>query len=332
MTPVTAASPVRMLSGRSGAPAPTRLPRRRVVPVSAVAAPVAPSMGADQRALKSGKVGGKTVVITGGSQGCGRALALLFAQEGYNVVVAARTPDRLDKVAQECSAIASKVGAGSHLAIPTDVTQASDVATLAARVAESYETIDLVVNNAGVCLRGNLEDTAEEDFRAQMDINFFGPMLVSKAFSEPLKRAAAATQGPRGPKPTLLMVNSFAGRLPVKQMSAYTASKFALAGFTDSVRAELAPHGVAVVQVHPGVVASDFMERAQFRGETAEKDTKQMADLLASGGGGTIQTPEQVAASVMAAYKKQQREVMVGFPFKLLNSLYNMFGINVFAM
>lgn len=272
------------------------------------------------------KVAGRTVVITGGSQGCGRALATLFAQEGYNVVLAARAPERLEAAALECSSIA---GNATHLAVPTDVTKEQDVQKLADTVLAQYDSVDVVVNNAGVCLRGTLDATTAQDFQDQMAVNFIGPMLVSKAFTGALKQSAQRKD--KGPKPTLLMVNSFGGRMPLKGMSAYTASKFALAGFTDSIRAELAADGVAVVQVHPGVVASNFMERAQFRGDTAEQDSKQMAETLA-GGSGIVQTPEQVAQACMTAYKKGQKEVVVGLPFKLLYSAYNTFGLNPFAM
>lgn len=113
-------------------------------------------------------------------------------------------------------------------------------------------------------------------------------------------------------------------------MSAYTASKAALAGWADAVRGELAADGVHVAQVQPGVIATDFLERAQWRGPTAEADAKSMQEMLSSGGA-MVQTPEQVAAAVVRAVDRGQREVMVGWPFKAINAVYNWTGVNVMA-
>lgn len=89
-----------------------------------------------------------------------------------------------------------------------------------------------------------------QDYRDQMEVNFFGAVAMSKAFVPLL--AATAARRPKAERPSLVMVNSFVGRMPANNMPAYTASKFALCGFTDSIRREVQDLGIHVAQVHPG--------------------------------------------------------------------------------
>eukprot|EP00951_Prasinocladus_malaysianus_P021145 scaffold174475_cov36-Prasinocladus_malaysianus.AAC.2 len=109
-------------------------------------------------------------------------------------------------------------------------------------------------------------------------------------------------------------------------MTAYCASKYALAGFADALRYEMRPKGVHVAQVHPGVIDSDFMERAQFRGENAEKQRAQMESMLGSGMGGVIQKPEEIASAVLRAVECRQDEIVVGPVFKAAVQAYRLTG------
>eukprot|EP00242_Pyramimonas_sp_CCMP2087_P014794 CAMPEP_0198207456 /NCGR_PEP_ID=MMETSP1445-20131203/10902_1 /TAXON_ID=36898 /ORGANISM="Pyramimonas sp., Strain CCMP2087" /LENGTH=320 /DNA_ID=CAMNT_0043880491 /DNA_START=61 /DNA_END=1020 /DNA_ORIENTATION=- len=217
---------------------------------------------------------GKTVVITGGSQGVGKQTALLFAKKGYNVVVAAREPTRLQEVAQLVRGIAGSGKSGereqSGMAVVTDITNPESVEELASAVAAQYESVDVLVNNAGVCCTGSFAETTLDDWNSQMQVNCLGAVAVTKAFLPLIEASRGA----------IVNVNSFAGVMPLRNMTAYTASKYALAGFTDALRYEVAPKGVHVAQVHPGVIKSDFMERAQFRGEGAAAARENMTKML----------------------------------------------------
>lgn len=176
----------------------------------------------------------------------------------------------------------------------------------------------------------------------QLNVNFLGTVAVSQAFFPALEEAAASGQGP-----TLAVVNSFAARLPIKEMAAYTASKAALAGWVDAVRPELvrwcttrrvvqtnhlqAGKGIHVAQIHPGVIKSDFLERAQFRGGSASAAAAQMRSMLDAPNMPLVQTPEQVAAAVVDAVNNRKDEVMVGLPFAALQAAYRTTGLNVFS-
>lgn len=157
------------------------------------------------------------------------------------------------------------------------------------------------VCNAGVCMTGRLEHCSVQDYKDQMDVNYFGAVQMTKAFLPALKlsgrqdrkpalvfvsRNGGQGQGAVGQSPTaaapVTQVNSFGGRLALANMSAYTASKFALAGFADSIRGELAQDGIHVAQVQPGVIKSNFMERAQWRGPGGDSGRKNLETAFSS--------------------------------------------------
>lgn len=267
------------------------------------------------------KIKGKTVVITGGSQGCGRATALKFAEKGYNVVVAAREPERLEAVAREIMQIGSQ-REGSGLAIAADITDPKSVEHLAKTIIDQYESVDVLINNAGVCCTGPFADTTMEDWRNQMNVNVLGAVAVTLALLPKIEES----------KGSIVCVNSFGGVMPLRNMTAYTASKYALAGFADALRYELKEKGVHVAQVHPGVINSDFLERAQFRGGEGEMAKKNMEVMLASPMGGFVQKPEEIANAVIDAVQFKKNEIVVGAFFKAAVAGYRLSGANPFGM
>lgn len=174
------------------------------------------------------KSSGRTVVITGASQGIGRATALLFARKGFNVVVAARDLSNLQYVAHDCQQAALRQGAS--LAVQCDVTSERDVRNLAFTASGKYESIDAVINCAGIVSRGKALDTPLAEARKLLEVNFLGAFSVSQAFLPYLIREAQKKKGID--RPSLINIGSFAGKVPLKYMSAFTASKYALDGFT----------------------------------------------------------------------------------------------------
>lgn len=251
-----------------------------------------------------------TVLITGASQGCGKATALLFARKGYNVVLAARKLDRLAATAKEVRAIAN-----SALAIPTDVTDAKQVEYLVQKSLDFYDKIDVLINNAGICLTGSMAHTTLEDFQHLMNVNFFGYVNTIKAL---LPHFIEQKTG------TIVNVGSVGGKMPLPQMTAYCASKYAVTGLTDTLRLELQPKGIHVSSVHPGVINSNFLERAQFRGEDnseIESRRQQMNSALESS---IVSQPKDIAEAVWDAVKNKKSEVVVG-PIILATETYRLF-------
>lgn len=314
----------RSVHGRHGSKA--RRPSKRAGCMAALTVKERlPGASVPVRPAASEKVNGKTVVVTGSSQGIGRATAMRFAREGYNVVVVARPSSYLEEAVQELQKLAGRRCAS--LAVPCDITNTADVHRLVEVVCDTYDSVNVVINNAGICMSGPLQDTSIEDFKEQMDVNFFGAVAVSKAFVGPLAQAAQENGSA-----TLAFVNSFGGRMPLRNMPAYTASKFALAGFVDSIRPELSDSGIQIAQIHPGVVRSDFIRRAQWRGQDAQQSKARLEGMLYGQSHSMIvQTPEEVAEEVWQSVVQHRDEVFVG-AFKAIYAGYRKTGTNPFLL
>jgi short-subunit dehydrogenase len=238
------------------------------------------------------------LLITGASQGTGRATALLFARQGYNVVLAARKPDRLASVAQSIQELGRQAWA-----IPTDVAHEGQVKALVEQAIAVCGTIDVLVNNAGICLSGPVEHTSITDWEQVMGTNFWGYVYTINAL---LPHFLARQLG------TIVNVGSFGGKMPLPQMTAYCASKYAVSGLTESLRLELAPRGIHVCAVHPGVINSDFLERAMFRDENelgVASRSQNMAKILQSG---LVSQPDDIAQAIWKAVKYKGSDVVVG--------------------
>ncbi|KAG2491026.1 hypothetical protein HYH03_010474 [Edaphochlamys debaryana] len=274
---------------------------------------------------------GRTVVITGGSQGVGRAAALVFARKGYNVVVAARDEAKLAYVVEDCAAAAGRVGAA--LAVPTDVTQERQVRNLVNVVLAKYETVDVLVNAAGVFARGLFEETPITEAKRLMDTNFYGPYMVTQAFLPVLLKGGAkarGTFGGGGDRPSIIMVTGYEGKVPTKYMSAFCASKAALESLAATLRTEVEGQGVHVGVVQPGLVRSNFMERAAFYGKNGEEDRRSFRQMVRSLP--LAQTPAEVADAIYSCAVSKSNEVSVGLPFAAAVQAYKFVGLNPSAV
>jgi NAD(P)-dependent dehydrogenase (short-subunit alcohol dehydrogenase family) len=193
-------------------------------------------------------VRGSTVVITGASDGIGRALALALAQRGANLVLAARTAPALALAVRACE----QAGAGGALAVPTDVADPRACGDLVARAVERFGTLDVLVNNAGISMRANVADVVDlAVFERVMRVNYLGAVYCTHAALPHLEAA-------RG---LVVAISSWQGKTGFPGYSAYAASKHALQGFFDSLRIEVGARGVAVLVVSPGPVATAIHER-----------------------------------------------------------------------
>lgn len=239
-----------------------------------------------------------TVLITGASQGIGKATALKFAQNGYNLVLASRNVDRLKATAEELKSISPSV-----TAISTDVRDPVQVQSLIDRAISEYGSIDVLVNNAGVYISGPADRFSLEDWHTVIDTNLWGYIHTIHALLPHL-----ITQG----QGMIVNVSSIGGKVPLPYLVPYSTSKFALTGLTQSLQSELSPKGITVCGIYPNVIKSDFMERAIFRGkdeEDAIARRKQLEQVLSAP---VIEKPEDVANAIWDAVKHQKTEVVVG--------------------
>jgi 3-oxoacyl-[acyl-carrier protein] reductase len=189
---------------------------------------------------------GKVVVITGGSRGIGKAIAVLFAEKGARIVICARNVEDLRKTSDQLTA-----SGGSCHHFVTDVRVESDVAALAAGVVREFGRVDILVNNAGVGTFKPLLNTTIEDWDAVIDTNLRGPFLCVKAF-------APIMIGQRNG--CIVNIISGAGKKAMENLSIYCASKFGLLGLTKSVEKEFKAYGLRVVYLCPGFVKTSFFE------------------------------------------------------------------------
>jgi len=183
----------------------------------------------------------KNVIITGGSSGIGKATAKLFARGGSNVFIVARNRERLDEALAEITAEQTNTDQRFE-AFSTDVTRYEDVEATITAVAESSDNALILINSAGIVRPGYFEELALADFQAQMDVNYLGTLHAVKAVVPHMKARGSGH---------IVNISSIAGVIGLFGYTAYSASKFAVIGFSAALRTELKPHNIRVSVVVP---------------------------------------------------------------------------------
>ena len=250
----------------------------------------------------------KVALITGASSGIGRATAEVFARQGYRLALAARSPEPLT----EAAIALEKTYNGDVLLAPTDMTDAEQVLTLVEKTLERFEQVDVLVNNAGICATGPFGEMGLEQWRQVMDVNFWGYVYAIRAVLPHMLEKG------RG---QIVNVGSFGGKMPLPNMTAYCASKYAVAGLTESLRLEVELRGVEAIAVHPGVVKTDFLDRALFVGKEAGEARRQMEQAVESF---MSQRPQEVAEAIWDACRTGKKDVVVG-PMQAATAAYQLF-------
>jgi NAD(P)-dependent dehydrogenase (short-subunit alcohol dehydrogenase family) len=195
------------------------------------------------------KISGTTAVITGATSGIGRETALQFARDGARVVVAGRRKERLRQLVIEIESTG-----GQALGVITDVAEQAQIDHLIESVVERFGRIDTLVNNAGVAFAGRFDQMTLEDFRRVMDVNLWGAVYASKAVVPRMRKQRGGG--------VIINVSSIFGKRGVPFQTAYCASKFALAGFSEALRAEVMSDGIDVSTIFPGAVETEIFESA----------------------------------------------------------------------
>jgi short-subunit dehydrogenase len=187
----------------------------------------------------------ETAVITGASSGVGKSLAIQLSDAGYKVVLAARSENKLNAIAEEI-----QTKGGNCLVVPTDVSKPEQINNLKVRTLE-YGDVFVVINNAGLGKFCKIEDVTLEDWNRQLDVNLRASFLVSQAFIPGMKQRE---------KGMLVFMNSVAGKKGYPYSAAYVASKFGMRGLADSMREELRENNIKVISIHPGAVDTPFWD------------------------------------------------------------------------
>lgn len=239
--------------------------------------------------MNGGRFEDRSVVITGGASGIGRATALAFAREGARVAIADLNDARLAETERELLAIAP-----DSLAVHCDVSRDAEVEALAQQTAARFGQVDILMNNAGVMLRGPLEKMPVSEWEWIMGINFFGAVRGVRAF------APAMIQRGRGHIVNTASIGGLLGGRP--HSAGYSASKFALVGFSETLYVHLKPRGIGVSVLCPGGVRTNLPEQFRLSAAAESAEGYDMDETF----GAEAAEPDAVAALVLDAVSKGQ--------------------------
>ncbi|TSB44705.1 SDR family oxidoreductase [Alkalicoccobacillus porphyridii] len=191
----------------------------------------------------------QTVLITGASSGFGYLTVLAFAKKGYRVIATMRDLSNSDDLIEEAK------GLGLHEQISVmqlDVTNQTDIDQVKHKLDQQQIIIDVLINNAGFCQGGPVELVDMDKWRQQFEANVFGVIAVTKAFLPDMRKRRSGK---------IIMLSSISGRFGFPALGPYTSSKFALEGFSESLRLEMLPFGVYVSLVEPGPYRTKIWEK-----------------------------------------------------------------------
>lgn len=240
----------------------------------------------------------QVAIVTGASSGIGAATARALARRGVHVVLAARRTDRLVRLAEE---LAQEHGVRA-LVVPTDISLTYQIDALVSRTVAEFGRIDILVNDAGVGLQGDLAGLPEKDLRYVFDVNVFGAVHAMQAVIPVMRGQGGGA---------IVNVSSILGEIALPSLgmvgssAGYTASKHALAAFSAAARMELAEDKIRVITVVPGVTQSEFDEHFIVTTPGAERKPRRKGSLLG------VVPAEVVADRIVRAIERGERTVYV---------------------
>ncbi|MFF9021629.1 SDR family oxidoreductase [Streptomyces eurythermus] len=236
---------------------------------------------------------GQLVLITGAGSGIGRATAFAFAEAGARVIAVDRDAESAARTAELCRL----VGAPEAWAEPTDVSDEQAMEKLAERVHRAYGVLDVLVNNAGIGLSGSFFTTTTADWRSVLDVNLWGVIHGCRLFG--------ARMAERGQGGHIVNTASAAAYQPSRVLPAYSTSKAAVLMLSECLRAELAPKGIGVTAVCPGIVNTGITATARFTGvdEAEQRRRRQRSARLY---GLRNYPPEKVADAILDAVARDR--------------------------
>ncbi|MCJ7716225.1 MAG: SDR family oxidoreductase [Anaerolineales bacterium] len=225
-------------------------------------------------------------IITGASSGIGEAAARALSRGGFRVVLAARRKDRLDILASEI-----QDGGGEVLVIPTDLSRLDHIQNLVERSVQAYGQIDVLVNSAGYGRLVWLDEQSQEDIQNQLQVNLIGAIQITR---EILPGMLARGKG------HIIHITSIASWVGLPTYSIYTATKFGLRGFLESLRREMRGTGITVTGLFPGAVDTEFDQHAGVHWKT----TRVTPDWL-------LLSSADVAEQILKVIKTRKKQIVI---------------------
>lgn len=240
---------------------------------------------------------GGTAVVTGAASGIGAGLAMALADRGSNLGLVDRDGDRLEEVTEQVRMRHPALDIKSY---QVDLADTTSFADLAARITGDFDSITLLINNAGVALGGLFHQISLDDFEWVMRTNFESTVHLTHHFLPALRASPGAH---------LVNVSSVYGLIAPPGQSAYSASKFAVRGFTEALRHELPGLGIGVTAVHPGGVRTRIAENARIGAHVSDVDVRhvrrEFGKLL------TIE-PRDAAETILDGVERRRARVLIG--------------------
>jgi short-subunit dehydrogenase len=231
-------------------------------------------------------------ILTGASSGIGRALAVELVREGAQLVLVARRAERLEALAAELAAAPGRIEI-----VAGDITLAAVQQTAVARAKDAFGGLDLVINNAGIGAVGRFAEARPERLRQVMELNFFAAAELTRLAVPLLKQ---------GQRPIVVNISSVLGHRGIPGYAEYCASKFALQGWSESLRAEFAQMGIDLLVVSPARTQTEFFESA-----VDAKPTRPWPGLR-------TMTSQDVARRIVKAVRRGKRELVISAGGKAL--------------
>lgn len=245
---------------------------------------------------------GKSVVITGASRGLGLIMARELADEGARLTIIARDQDELTRAADD---IRTRQPFGEVLTVVADLRRRYDAERAIAQVVERYGRVDVLINNAGIIQVGPIDHMKLSDYEDAMNTHFWGPLYMMHAALPHMRRQGDGR---------IVNVSSIGGRIAVPHLVPYSASKFALVGLSDGLRAELAHENILVTTVCPGLMRTGSPVNAMFKGQRPKEfawfaisDSLPLASIDA----------RRAARQIIAACRRGDAELVITIQAKL---------------
>jgi len=257
----------------------------------------------------------KVAVITGAGAGIGRELALACADEGCHVAIS----DIDKKALRETEALVKN----RDVRVFSEVLDVSNKKTMneyPQKVCDKLGTVDIVINNAGVCALATVEEHSIEDYEWLMGVNFWGVLYGSKFFISHLRKETETY---------IVNISSVFGLVSMPNLSSYSAAKFAVRGFTESLRHELNDTNINVISVFPGGVKTDFSKKARFESTPGKSNHNEFNDIFEKY---SMSTAESTAQKIIRGIKKSKKRIRIGpdaisgdYLLRLMPIRYDMF-------
>jgi short-subunit dehydrogenase len=250
------------------------------------------------------KLNNRVVVLTGAASGIGAALAHTLASKGAHLALIDRDRPALDQITESIRRMGLPVR--SYVA---DLSDPAAIPNLPKAILADLGPASVLINNAGITLTGNFEQATAEQFDRVMAINFHAPVSLVRAFLPQLRSAGSAQ---------IVNLSSLFGIIGVPGQVAYCASKFALRGFSEALRAELLTTGIGVSVVHPGGIRTQILASAD---SGARMEPQEAAARKASGQRFLRMEPRQAAERIVKGIERRENRILVGADARLLDLL-----------